>query len=449
MRNIIDVSPYVVMPGLIDPHVHVDSPGKDHWEGFTSATRAAAAGGTTTILDMPINSVPATVDHASLALKIASLRVAKPSVDVGLIGGVVPSNAQNLSSLLDHGVLALKSFLIDSQSPDFPMVTLHDFRKAISYLHDFHTSMREGSRGQQIPPLIPYILHAELDDGDSSTGARATARDTFDHSSYIAFEAARPATWETSAVEAVLSAVNGSNVHVHIAHVSAHNVTTQIRSAKRDGLGGAKVTAETCAHYIMFSTDNIPPGSTQYKCAPPIRSEQNRVNLVNELFMPVPDGVIDLVASDHSPSSPDLKETSGNLTSAWGGISGLQYRLSACWYAAKNAGAPLTSVNFLLSEGPARTFGMDNLKGMLTKGRNADMVVWDPDAEELVEAGRCHHRHNHSAFNEWRLPGRVKYTLLRGRPVFTQLPNGTQLFDEGHGRMLRRNQSGYVEADKL
>lgn len=446
LSTIVDVSPFVVMPGLIDPHVHVNSPGNDHWEGFASASRAAAAGGTTTIFDMPINSVPATVDENSLALKIASLRAANASIDVGLIGGVIPSNTANLQPLLNNGVIALKSFLIDSQSPDFPKVTKDDLRKAINHLNNLYTRT-PGERGPlDVAAPIPYILHAELDDEDYSTGIRATSQDTFDHASYAAFEATRPASWETNAVSTILSAVNGSKVHVHIAHVSTYQVVEQIRSARQNGLGGAKATAETCGHYVMFSIDDISPGATLYKCAPPIRSRRNKDNLLRDLFRQKYDRVIGLVASDHSPSPPNMKQTSGNMTSAWGGISGVQYRLGACCYAAKKAGAPLVSVYQLLSEGPAKIFGLDNVKGLLASGRDADIIIWDPDVEETVQAGKCQHRHKDSAFNGWQLPGQIKFTLLRGRPVFTYLSNGTQLFNEGHGRLLRRNLKGQVEA---
>lgn len=449
LSTIVDVSPFVVMPGLIDPHVHINCPGNDHWEGFESATRAAAAGGTTTILDMPINSVPATVDKYSLALKTDCLRAANASVDVGFIGGVIPSNAGNLSSLLNGGVIALKSFLVDSQSPDFPKVTPDDLHTAISHLHELHTNHLSGINVLDAAPPVPYILHAEVDDGHPSTGIRATSQETFDHTSYVAFEATRPASWETNAVDTVLSAVNGSKVHVHIAHVSAHQVTDQIRSARRDGLGGAKVTAETCAHYIMFSSDEIAPGETVYKCAPPIRSRQNREKLIFELFKRKSDHVITLVASDHSPSSPDMKQKDGNLTSAWGGIAGVQYRLGACWHAAKKAGASLASVNQLLSEGPAKTFGLDNIKGLLASGRHADIVIWDPDVEEMVEPSKCQHRQKKSPFNGWRLPGLVKFTLLRGEQVFASFSDGTQLFNEGHGRLLHRGLNGRIEIKAL
>lgn len=444
-RRVVDVSPLVVMPGLIDPHVHLNSPGRDDWEGFDSGLRAAAAGGTTTVLDMPLNNVPATVDAASLALKREALARSAGIVNVGFIGGVVPQNSRNLSALLNAGVIALKSFLVDTQSPDFDMVTLADFRAAIAFLHQWNTQ-----RPTQRP--VPYVLHAELDDGTENTGSRATARVGFDHTSYEAFERTRPPAWETAAVTAVLAAVNGSRVHAHIAHVSAAHVVDILREARLAGLnGGAHVTAETCAHYLTFALENIGPGETLFKCAPPIRNAKNRAKLIADAFVP-PAGeihILEVVATDHSPCAAPLKETDGNLTAAWGGIAGLQYRLGATWRAAQAAGASIVDVSRTLSEGPARVFGLDSVKGALATNHDADIVVWDPNAPYMVSATDCEHRVKASAFNGWMLRGVVRHTLLRGRVVFTRDTDGMRWVQNGLGRYLIRNHEGRIKQEDL
>lgn len=436
---IIDVTPLVIMPGMIDPHVHINSPGRAHWEGFDTAMRAAAAGGTTTMLDMPINSEPATVDKDSLEMKLTSLKQSSAIINIGFIGGVTPHNAQNLTYLLNNNVIALKSFLIETQSPDFRMMTLDDLLRAVMFLHEW-------AKGHPRRQPIPYIIHAELDDGEVDTGARAVANVDFDHSSYTEYERTRPSTWETSAVRAVLDIINGSQVHIHIAHVSSSDVADLLRVAKANGLGSARITAETCAHYLTFAAEEIKSGETLYKCAPPIRSAANRARLITETFSRSSnDRYIDIVSSDHSPCASSLKDTNGNLTAAWGGIAGLQYRLAATWQAAKVANASIVEMSRVLSEIPARLFGLDRSKGTLTVGHDADIVIWDPQAKFIVSPANCKHRVKESAFDGRTLRGEVQLTIVRGHAVFAQSGQGNHHVVSGKGRYLTLGPNGNLE----
>lgn len=446
LRNrIIDVSPLVVMPGLIDPHVHINSPGKDHWEGFATAMRAAASGGTTTMLDMPINSMPATVDLSSHARKLDALMQSPAIVNVGLIGGVVPENVHNLSDLLNVGVVALKSFLIDTQSPDFKMVSTQDLRTAVAFLHQWHTAHHITSEH-----FIPYILHAELDDFAEHTGSRVSGLDDFDHTSFNSYEASRPVTWETDATAEAISAVNNSQVQIHIAHVSAVQVIDQIRNARKQGLNGAVITAETTSHYLVFDKADIPAGNTLYKCSPPIRDFQNQQRLKRELFATYPDErVVDIVVSDHSPCEDKLKETQGNVTAAWGGIAGLQYRLHATAKAAFDANQSVVDISRVLSTEVARLFHLDSVKGSFEPGKDADIVIWDPEKPYIVSSDKCEHRVKASAFDGWELRGDVQYTLVGGHVVFQKESKGHRQFEEGHGRYLRRETNGQIKQDVL
>lgn len=444
--RIIDVSPLVVMPGLIDPHVHVNSPGKDHWEGFATAMRAAASGGTTTMLDMPINSMPATVDLSSHARKLDALMHSPAIVNVGLIGGVVPENVHNLSDLLNVGVVALKSFLVDTQSPDFKMVSTQDLRTAVAFLHQWHTAHHISSER-----YIPYILHAELDDFAERTGSRVSGLDDFDHMSFNYYEASRPVTWETAATAEAISAVNGSQVQIHIAHVSAVQVIDQIRKARKQGLNGAVISAETTSHYLVFDKADIPAGNTLYKCSPPIRDFDNQQRLVKELFdtYPEEERVVDIVVSDHSPCENKLKETEGNITAAWGGIAGLQYRLHSTAKAAFDANQSVVDISRVLSADVARLFHLDSVKGSFEPGKDADIVIWDPEKLYIVSPDKCEHRVKASAFDGWELRGDVQYTLVRGHVVFEQESSGRRRFEEGHGRYLQRETDGQIKQDVL
>ena len=407
--NIIDVSPYVIMPGLIDPHVHVNEPGSTDWEGYATATRAAAAGGTTTILDMPLNTVPATTSVSALQEKISALAIAPLSVDVGIIGGIVPHSIGSLNSFA-KGVLAFKSFLIDSQSEDFPHVNPDQFSQAVRELHSIAKTNGNST-------IVPYIVHAELDDNADDTGSRAIEDKNFDHSSYEAFERTRPASWEIEAVHMAFKAINGSNVHLHVAHVSSHDVV-KLLAAEKPWIKTATVTAETCPQYLLFAMEDLPRGKAQYKCAPPIRGRENREQMVHEICNSE-SKMIDLVASDHSPCPDSMKLTDGHLSSAWGGIAGLQYRLQATWTACKQSSANLTRIAEILSSSPARIFGLDNRKGFLKQGFDGDLVIWSPEESYYLSEGQCQHKWKLSAYHGIKVHGAVKYTVVRGIEVYT------------------------------
>lgn len=413
-KVVVDVSPLVVMPGLIDPHVHVNAPGREEWEGFERATRAAAAGGTTTILDMPLNNVPSTIDEDSLETKIKAWANSDSVVDVGLIGGIVHGNKESIRGLIDGGVLALKSFMIDSQSVDFPHVTATDLKDAVIELN------RIFSNSNYVGREVPYILHAELDDFGPETGSRAITRDSFDHTSYEDYEKSRPHSWETNAVDLAASIANNTRVHIHIAHVSSHYAAQRIFELQRSSSFKGKITAETCTHYLVWAKEEIPPGSTSYKCAPPIRSATNRDKLRSYLFGTGGESAsLDFVSSDHSPCPPELKGGK-NLTEAWGGISGLQYRLQGTWSVAKELNVTIVQLSDILSGRPASVFGIDSMKGVLKSGLDADLLIWDPERKVVLNGDNCLHRHKLSAFHGHDVRGEVHYTLLRGRPVYNR-----------------------------
>jgi allantoinase len=413
---VVDVTPLLVMPGLVDPHVHVNEPGRTAWEGFDSATRAAAAGGTTAILDMPLNGVPATVTMAALAAKAAALAEARLAVDVGLIAGIIPGNIEALASMAAAGVLAFKSFMVDSQSADFPPVGLDDLAAAMAAL----AALAPDDPDAFFPP---YILHAEL----PPDGHDAAAPYPGDPASYPHYLASRPDAWETDAVAAALRVAAATRCRIHFAHVSSADAADAIAAhAAAAGPAAARgVTAETCSQYLAWAAEDIPDAAPQYKCAPPIRSAANRARLWRHVGR-----TLSIVASDHSPADPALKRVAaGDVRGAWGGISGLQYRLQATWTAALALDAGETPVDALvarvadaLAGAPARTFGLRAVKGAIAPGGDADFVVWDPAASAVVREDGCLHRHKLSPFVGMNLTGVVHWTLLRGRVVFAADP---------------------------
>lgn len=437
-KTIVDVSPHVVMPGLIDPHVHVNEPGRTSWEGFEYASRAAAAGGTTTILDMPLNNIPSTLNHKTLAQKINALASTKSYVDIGIIGGITMPHVPFLTELLDGGVLAFKSFMVDSQSKDFPNVSKKNLKEIIGALD------RLSSEPGAVSKPIPYILHAELDLGPDEEDERNRRASDYNHRCYSDYEASRPSSWEVEAIRYAADIANNSNVHIHIAHVSAFEALELLREIRwGNRLKKAIVTAETCPHYLMWAKEKIALGGTLFKCSPPIRSDDNRKLIVHQAFQDdASSRAIDLIASDHSPCPPELKTTDGNLTEAWGGISGLQYRLQATWTAAHAMNASLSRVAELLCEVPARLFGIDNMKGFLKAGLDADIVIWDPESSQVLTEDKCHHRHKLSPYHGLKVRGIVLRTLLRGRSIYNS--QGTSMhervqFDARLGKLLFRS----------
>ena len=389
--RILDCGNSVVMPGLVDTHVHVNEPGRTQWEGFATATRAAAAGGITTLIDMPLNSVPATITRQALREKAAAAR-GKTCVDVGFWGGVVPGNTGELEGLLADGALGFKAFLVPSGVDEFQHVGEAGLREAMPVL------ARHGS---------VLLAHAELP-GLIAEGSGALHE-------YQRYLRSRPDAAEVEAVELLVRLSRETGCRVHVVHVSSAEVLPVLARARASGL---PVTAETCPHYLTFAAEEIPDGAVEFKCAPPIRSRENRERLWNGLR----EGVLDLIATDHSPCPPEMKKLeAGDFRGAWGGIASLQLSLPAVWTAARERGFTLAHVAEIaewLCAAPARLAGLGDRKGRIAPGFDADLVVWDPEASFTVDPRKLHHRHPLTPYAGRTLFGVVERTLLRGETVY-------------------------------
>lgn len=388
-----------ILPGLVDTHVHVNEPGRTHWEGFATATRAAAAGGVTTIVDMPLNSLPPTIDPAALDLKRAAAD-GRIFTDVGFWGGAVPANLGGLDALHRRGVFGFKCFTAHSGVDEFPPLDGDQLRAALSEAAD-------------IEALV--IVHAE-DPGVLDT---AHARAPADRSRYAAFLASRPPEAETAAIRRVIAAARDTGARVHVLHLSAAEALTDLRAARRDGVA---ITAETCPHYLVLDADEVPDLATDHKCCPPIRDAANRTALWNALA----EGLIDAVVSDHSPCPPELK--AGDFGTAWGGIASVQLGLPLLWTAARDRGHRLTDLAAWMCAGPARLAGLHH-KGSIAIGNDADLTAFDPDRRWQVRGAELHHRHPVTAYEGRELTGAVTATWLRGRRVDAN-PHGRLLSKE-------------------
>jgi allantoinase len=387
----IDAGDLVVLPGLVDTHVHINDPGRAEWEGIDSATRAAAAGGVTTLVDMPLNSIPPTTSPEGLRAKLQAT-AGRCHVDVGFWGGVVPGNAGVLEALAGNGVLGFKCFLTPSGVEEFPEVREADLREALSILARLKR---------------PLLAHAELPALLCDPGPNADRR------SYRTWLASRPAASEHAAIELLVRLASELGAHVHIVHLASADAVPILTAARA---AGAAVTVETCPHYLTFAAENIPDAATAFKCAPPIREDTHR----DRLWAALSAGRIDLVATDHSPAPPALKcLDDGDLLRAWGGIASLQLGLAAVWTGAAARGLPLESIVRWMSAAPARLAGLEATKGAIAVGRDADLVVWDPDAEMIVDPAALYHRHAATPYAGMRLRGVVHTTLLRGQVVFS------------------------------
>lgn len=386
-----DVGSSVVMPGLVDSHVHVNEPGRTEWEGFETATRAAAAGGITTIADMPLNSNPVTTSLSALEEKLAAAKD-KLTVDCAFYGGVVPGNSKSLEPLINAGVRGFKCFLIHSGIDDFPNVTEKDLHEAMPILAKHK---------------IPLLVHAELECDDSHP------EDWSKHcSSYQAFLNSRPRRWENDAIDLIIKLASEHNCPVHIVHLSSSDAIAAIQKAKASKV---QMTVETCPHYLTFAAEEITDGDPRFKCAPPIRERENR----EKLWGALKDRTIDFVVSDHSPCSPSLKFLDeGNLQKAWGGIAGLQFVLPTTWTQAKERGFSIEQLSELVSLGPAKFLHLDDQKGALKPGYDADIVVWNPEATTKIDASIIHHRHKVTPYDGLHLFGLVEKTFVRGNLVF-------------------------------
>jgi allantoinase len=392
--NIYEAGDFAVMPGLVDTHVHINEPGRTEWEGFFTATRAAAAGGITTLLEMPLNSIPATTTIAAFRTKLAAA-VGKLSVDTGFWGGVVPGNAHELLGLWEAGCFGFKCFLIDSGVPEFATVGEADLREALPIL------ARVGA---------PLLGHCELPGPiiEAAKHLPNNASRTF----YRTWLALRPRTAEHDAIELLSRLGAEFGARVHVVHLSSADAISQIHKSQA---AGRQLTVETCPHYLTFASEDIPERATQFKCAPPIRERENRERLWEGLR----EGAIDMIATDHSPCPPELKrQDTGDFLDAWGGISSLQLSLPAVWTEAKRRGFSLTHLARWLCEAPARLAGLDQQKGAIAPGRDADLVVWNPDAGFRVDPAQLHHRHKLTPYAGRDLMGIVEATFLRGLKIY-------------------------------
>jgi allantoinase len=404
----------IVMPGLVDTHVHINDPGRTEWEGFATATRAAAAGGVTTLVDMPLNSIPPTTSQAGLAAKLEAAQ-GKCSVDVAFWGGVVPGNTAELKPLLDAGVVGFKCFLIDSGVAEFPHVTEPDLRAALPVLARLNALL---------------IVHAEVA-GPIQIAVSERAETTPDPTRYANFLASRPRAAEDEAVAMMIRLSREYGVRVHIVHHSSADSLPMLRDAKR---ATVSITAETCPHYLTFAAEDVPDGGTEFKCCPPIRERENR----EQLWLALQDGTIDFVVSDHSPCTPELKlQESGNFLEAWGGISSLELRLPAVWTEARKRGFALTDLSRWLCSAPAKLVGLDRKKGSLKVGNDADVVIWDPIKQFRVEGASLQHRHKLTPYHGQILQGLVEKTFLRGQKIY----DAGELIGEVRGQLLSNAES--------
>jgi allantoinase len=374
-----DLGDLALLPGLVDTHVHVNEPGRTEWEGFATATRAAAAGGVTSIVDMPLNSIPPTVSVAALAEKQAAAR-GQCFVDVGFWGGAVPGNAGELAALHEAGVFGFKCFLVDSGVPEFPPLDRTGLDLALASVDAL------------------FIVHAE------DPSALHEAPPSHDYADFLA---SRPPAAELNAVATAIDAAARADGRVHILHLSAAGALPMLRAARSSGI---RVTAETCPHYLTLEAEAVPAGATQYKCCPPIREHANR----EVLWLGLDAGDIDIVVSDHSPCTPELKR--GDFAAAWGGIASLQLGLPVVWTEARSRGSSLSDIVRWMARGPADLVGLRN-KGRIAVGCDADLVVFAPDEPFVVDPARLAHRHPVTPYAGRTLTGVVHATWLRGRPV--------------------------------
>jgi allantoinase len=398
----------VVMPGLVDTHVHINEPGRTEWEGFATATRAAAAGGVTTLVDMPLNSIPPTTTLAGLEAKLEAAG-GQCHVDVAFWGGVVPGNTSELIQLSQAGVVGFKCFLIHSGVDEFPNVTEEDLRRAMPEL-------------TRLGALL--IVHAEVPGPISRTGIPGCASDTKSGfgeertdktvcpTSYQTFLSSRPRAAENEAVELMIRLAREFGTRVHIVHHSSADALPMLREARA---AGVTLTAETCPHYLTFAAEEIPDGATEFKCCPPIRERENR----EQLWSALSSGIIDMIVSDHSPCPPEMKlRNTGDFLQAWGGISSLQLRLPIVWTEARRRGFSLQDLCRWLCSAPARLVGLGKRKGAIAVGFDADLVVWNPLAQFKVETAVVHHRHKLTPYEGVTMDGVVEKTFLRGRKIY-------------------------------
>jgi allantoinase len=410
-KHVYDAGESVVMSGLVDTHVHINEPGRTDWEGFDTATRAAAAGGVTTLIDMPLNSIPATTTAAALETKRDAARN-KCWVNVGFWGGVVPGNAGELRALNHAGAFGFKCFLVPSGVNEFEHVTEEHLQVALPILAALDA---------------PLLVHSELPGPIEEANKKLGKSDPRKYKTWLL---SRPPQAETKAVEMMIRLAREFNARVHIVHVSSQLSVPLIRRAKKEGI---RITAETCPHYLFFSSRSILDGWTTYKCAPPIRDSQNNKRLWTDLGK----SAIDMVVSDHSPSPPAMKcVDTGNFLAAWGGISSLQIGLPVMWTALSSRNYSLKHLVRWMCSGPSRLAGLDKHKGTVATGYDADIVIWNPEARFTFRPQMLFNRHQLTPYAHQPLRGEVEATILRGEMIYDRgrFPGTPQ------GALLRRGE---------
>ncbi len=404
-KSLLDFGKLVVMPGLVDTHVHINEPGRTEWEGFETATKAAAAGGITTLVDMPLNSSPVTTTVEGFRSKIDASK-GKLWVDCGFYAGLIPGNTHELKPLMDAGVLGVKAFLIHSGIDEFPNATETDLRAGMPIISKAN---------------IPLLVHCEL------AGVNHQPQ-TSNPKSYFQYLASRPRQWEHDAVQLMIRLCKEYKCRTHVVHLSSADAVPMLKKARKQKL---PLTVETCPHYLFFSAEEIPDADMRFKCAPPIRENENR----NRLWRALKDGAIDLIVSDHSPSTPELKLLKeGDFQKAWGGIASLQFGLPIVWTEARKRGFSVEDIALWMCGRPAELVGLEERKGSLRVGSDADIVVWDPEASFVVETSGIFHRHKLTPYLGRTLFGKVFCTFLSGRGIFE---NGRHV-DGPHGSVILR-----------
>ena len=400
-----DVGESVVMPGLIDCHVHINEPGRTEWEGFETATKAAAAGGITTLIEMPLNASPVTTSAKNFEIKLKATEN-KLAVNCGFWGGVVPDNLNDLDELLESGVFGLKAFLTHSGIDDFPNTSAHHLRKALAVLKKKN---------------MPLLVHCELDEPNKDEILLTqTPR------SYQAYLKSRPKEWENKAVKLMIDLCRETAAKVHIVHVSSAEAVPLIAAAKKEGL---PISAETCPHYLFFNAEEIPDGATTFKCAPPIREKENN----EKLWEALSNGTIDFVVTDHSPAPPNLKEIeTGDFKKAWGGIAGLQFSLPVMWTAARKRGVSVETISKWMCSNVANFMQLNKQKGKIEKGFDADIVVWNPNKQFKVTTEMIQHRHKITPYKGLDLFGVVEQTYVNGSKIF----DGGKMIHLNQGKIL-------------